>query len=273
MEKYKSLLLFVAAVLVASFTALLAYNWMNSKSVVEEGSMKTQEVAVSTTYLPMGTVLKKPMVKTIPFLRGSLPETEVFTEASLLIGRVLISPVNSNEPILKSRLAPDSVSGGGVAAIVDPTKRAMAVKVDKVSGVSGFLHPGNRVDVLVTLKKLDKKRTPVTKIVLQNILVIATGTEMQQKDKEKPSSVDVITLELTPNESERLALATTQGTIQLALRNYANSKEVVSKGITIDSLLYGISVKKSGKRQYIRKTPKATTVQLIKGSTVSEIKF
>ncbi len=273
MGKYKSLVLFVAAVLVASFTALLAYDWMKSKSVTEEGSINIQEVAVSTTFLPMGTVLKKPMVKIIPFLRGSLPEKEVFTDASLLNGRVLISPVHANEPILKSRLAPDSVSAGGVAAVVDPNKRAMAIKVDKVSGVSGFLHPGNRVDVLVTLKKLDKKRTPVTKIVLQNILVIATGTQMQQKNKEKPSSVDVITLELTPNESERLALATTQGTIQLALRNYANSEEVATKGITIDRLLSGMSVKQSKKRRSFRKRPKTTTVQLIKGSVVSEIKF
>jgi pilus assembly protein CpaB len=273
MEKYKSLILFVAAVLVASFTALLAYNWMKSKSFTEEGSIKTQEVAVSTTYLPMGTVLKKPMVKTIPFLKGSLPETEVFTDASLLNGRVLISPVNANEPILKSRLAPDSVSGGGVAAIVDPNKRAMAVKIDKVSGVSGFIHPGNRVDVLVSLNKLDKKRTPVTKIVLQNILVIATGTEIQQKDKEKATSVEVITLELTPDESERLALATSQGKIQLALRNYANAEEVASKGVTIDRLLYGMPVEKNKKIKYVRRTPKATIVQLIKGSTVSEIKF
>lgn len=272
MEKYKSLLLFVAAVLVASFTALLAYNWMTSKSVVEEGSMKTQEVAVSTTYLPMGTVLKKPMVKTIPFLRGSLTETEVFTDTSLLIGRVLITPVNANEPILKSRLAPDSISAGGVAAVIDPGKRAMAVKVDKVSGVSGFLHPGNRVDVLVTLNKSDKKRTPVTKIVLQNILVIATGTELQQKNKEKASSVDVITLELTPNESERLALATTQGTIQLALRNYANTEIVNSKGVTIDRLLSGMLAKKRKKSRAVRKR-KATTVQLIKGSVVSNVKF
>jgi pilus assembly protein CpaB len=180
------------------------------------------------------------MLKTTLFLKGSLPEGECFADPASLEGKVLIMPVRADEPILRSRLAPDNISGGGVAAVVDPNTRAMAVRVDKVIGVSGFVHPGNRVDVLVSLQKDEKKDNPVTKIVIQNILVLATGTEVEQKGKnEKPVQVDVITLELTPEEAEKLALATSQGKIQLALRNYNSSEEVSTRGETISSLLSG----------------------------------
>jgi pilus assembly protein CpaB len=155
-------------------------------------------------------------------------------------------PVKANEPILKSRLAPDSIATGGVAAVVDPNKRAMAVKVDKVIGVSGFVHPGNRVDVLVSLQKTERDDKPITKIVLQNILVLATGAEMEQRGKnEKPVQVDVITLELMPEDAEKLALATTEGKIQLALRSFNSSEEIATRGATIPTLLSGQPVQLS----------------------------
>lgn len=248
MGKYKPVVLIGAAIVVALITSIAAYNWLKEKAAAKESSFQTQPVAVAIMDLSWGTVLNKEMIKQVTFLKGSLPDGEYFSDPSSLQGRVLISPVKASEPILKSRLAPDSVSSGGVAAIIDPKKRAMAVKVDKVIGVSGFVHPGNRVDVLVTLTKTDKDATPITKIVLQNIPVLAVGTEMEQKGKnEKPVQVDVITLELTPEEAEKLALATTQGKIQLALRNYNNTEEVLTKGATIPALLTGQSTQ-SGTR-------------------------
>ena len=96
-------------------------------------------------------------------------------------GRVLIVSLKQNEPILETKLAPTSVSTGGVSAVVTPGKRAISVKGDKVLGISGFIKPGNRVDVLVTLKHGKKKET--TKIVLENVLVLATGKEIQENDK------------------------------------------------------------------------------------------
>ena len=112
------------------------------------------------------------------------------------MGRTVIYPVKASEPIFDSKLAPTSVSMGGVAALITPKKRAMAVKVDKIVGVSGFIHPGNRVDVLVTLSlEAPGRRTDQPEIVLENILVLATGTELEKTGKqEKPAQVDVITL-------------------------------------------------------------------------------
>ena len=101
-----------------------------------------------------GTVLNSQMIKTAPYLRKSLPSGYHETAKSLE-GRVLIYPVKANEPIFESSLAPTSIKAGGMAAVVTPNKRAMAVKVDKVVGVSGFVFPGNRVDMLVTLTGQD----------------------------------------------------------------------------------------------------------------------
>ncbi len=238
MGKYKPVLLLSGAVIVALITSIMAYNWLKKEANAKEANLQTRQVAVAVADLPWGTALSKEMVKTTTFLKGSLPEGECFADAASLEGKVLIMPVTANEPILRSRLAPDGIKTGGVAAVVDPNKRAMAVKVDKVIGVSGFVHPGNRVDVLVSLQKVEKNSNPITKIVLQNIPVLATGTEIEQKGRnEKPVQVDVITLEVAPEEAEKLALATSEGKIQLALRNYNSSKEVSTRGETISSLL------------------------------------
>ncbi len=238
--KNKHLIVLGIAVIVGLLTSALIYTWLQKKTVVKEAAFQTYPVAVAVTDLSWGTVLNKQMIKSVPFLKGSLPEADCFPDPSVLEGRVLISPVKANEPILKSRLAPDNISTGGIAAVIDPKKRAMAVHVDKVIGVSGFIHPGNRVDVLLTVTKPGKDVTPLTKIVLQNILVLAAGTELEQGGKnEKPVPVDVITLELTPEEAEKLAHATTQGRIQLALRNYSDTEEVSTRGATIPILLAG----------------------------------
>jgi pilus assembly protein CpaB len=251
MQRYKPILFLGLAVVIGLVTSAMIYNWLQSKNVSTKTTAGTQSVAVAMIDLPGGTVLNSAMIKTVPFLDGSLPQGTFFSDAAALEGKVVMSQVKAYEPILKSRLAPDDISTGGVAAVIDPKKRAMAVKVDKVIGVSGFVHPGNHVDVLVTLNKTDKDATAITKIVLQNIMVLAAGTEMEQTSKnEKPVAVDVITLELMPEEAEKLAYAASQGKVQLALRNYTNKEEVVTRGITQVSLLSGGAPQ--GKPQQIR---------------------
>ena len=124
----------------------------------------------------------------------------------------------------------------------------MAVKVDPVIGVSGFIHAGNRVDVLVTIVP-DKNASsnPVTKIVLENILVLAAGPDVEKKGKE-PTNVNVITLEVAPEEAEKLALAATEGKLQLALRNFNDTDDVRTKGTTVPILLASYNAGKREKR-------------------------
>jgi pilus assembly protein CpaB len=275
MGKYRPFIFLGIAIIVALITSILIYNFLQKKAVVKEVvSLETQPVAVAVVDLSWGTALAKEMIRMEPYLKKSLPEGS-FPGSSSLEGRVVISTIKAGEPVLESRLAPRGVKTGGVAAIVSPKKRAMAVKVDKVIGVSGYIYPGNRVDVLVTLTK-GEKATSIAKTVLENILVLAVGAEKETKGKEeKPSLVDVITLEVTPVEGEKLALAATEGKLLLALRNFSDTEDVLTRGATVPALLSSYTpVEKTravrGKRVTTREVFR---IELIKGSNVSEIKL
>ncbi len=199
----KVLLLFGAAILIALFAALYSYKHLQKGTTVVEKSpvSDTRSVAVALTDLSWGTTLDRTMVKMVPYLKESLPPGS-FSDPAALAGRVLLSPVKANEPVLESRLAPTTIRSGGIAAVVTPNNRAMSVKVDRISGIAGFIHPGNRVDVLVTLQDQERDRAPVTKTVLENILVLAAGPQVEADGKrERPAQVDVITLEVTPGEA------------------------------------------------------------------------
>jgi pilus assembly protein CpaB len=225
-------------------------------------------VAVATVDLNWGTKLEPAMVKTVSYLKDSLPPGYTSDPGSVK-GRILISPLRQNEPIVEYKLAQASVTTGGVSAVVTPGKRALAVKGDKVIGISGFIRPGNRVDVLVTLPDPSHKRKKITKTVLEDILVLATGTEIQEKGEGgKPHSVDVYTLEVTPKEGEKLALAAAEGKLQFALRNVTDKETVLTWGATIPGTLASYRpkvTKKSGRKTF--------TVQVIKGDKVSKIKL
>ncbi len=237
MGKYKSLMLLGIAVVIAFFTSLLIYGYIRGKGRVKEVRLEVQPVVVAAIDLSWGTRITNEMVKKVNFLKGSLT-TGYFSDPASVVGRVLIYPVKMNEPILESRLAPTEVKTGGIAAVITPRKRAVAVKVDRVIGVSGFVHPGNRVDVLMTLAT-GRTFNPVTKTILENVLVLAVGPETKEKKglEERASPAEVITLEVTPEEAEKLALAATEGKLQLALRNFGDMENTVTRGTTVSSLL------------------------------------
>jgi pilus assembly protein CpaB len=170
------------------------------------------------------------------------------------------------------RLAPTSVSTGGVSAVVKPGKRALAVKGDKVIGVSGFIRPADRVDVLVTLTDPRYKRD-TTKIVLQDVLILATGTEVVENGEGgKPHPVDVYTLEVTPEEGEKLALAASQGKLQFALRNVTDKETVLTKGETIRTALASFRPKEQTRSAKGRVINRSFSVEVIKGGKVSKVK-
>lgn len=273
--KLVPILIIVIAISIAFAAALLAYNKFqnqNKPTIVEEGLGDTLQIAVAKLDLPWGTLIEKGMIRMEPYLKESLP-SGYFAEQHVLEGRTLIYPVSINEPIFESSLAPTSASGG-IAAVLSPKKRAMSVKVNKVIGISGFISPGNRVDVLVTTQRKRVNSTPlhITKTVLENILVLAIGSEMGKNNKQDKTqkAVDVITLEVTPEEGETLALATNSGTVQLALRNYSDTEEVLTQGSTIKTMLASYS-KKETSNPMIKQ--EFHTVTVIKGVNVNEVMF
>ena len=181
------------------------------------------------------------------------------------------------EPVLEYRLAPENVTTGGVSAVIQSGMRAVAVKGDKVIGISGFIQPGNRVDVLVTLKD-PRSKEETTKLVLSNVQVLAAGTEVVENEEGKPNPVDVYTLEVDPEQAEKLSLAATKGKLQFALRNMMDTETVLTKRATIPhtlASLRGDPPKPKTPEAIKRWVPRtrSTTVEMIKGDKVSKQKF
>lgn len=237
MGRYAPIILLVAAVAVALITSVVTYNYLQEKKEVGVvKSVETVPVAVAALDLYGGSVINRERVKLKTFMAGSLQEGTFFSDLEALEGRVVLSPVKAGEPVLLSRLAPESLAHGGVPAVIKENKRAISLRVDQVIGVAGFIKPGDKVDILVTLSNPDGGET-ITKIVLENMLVLATGAQVAKSAEGAAAPVGVITIEVTPEEAEKVALATTMGRIQLALRSYKDSKEVYTRGATVPALL------------------------------------
>jgi pilus assembly protein CpaB len=240
-------------------------------------------VVVAVADLPWGTKLKPEMLKTLLFLKGSLSLGH-FSDPLEIEGRVTITPLKRNDAITESRLAPVEVTTGGVSAIITPGKRAVAAKGDKVIGIAGFINPGNRVDVLVTMTD-PRTKSEITKIVLENILVLATGTQLEQAGEGKPGPVDVYTLEVTPEEGEILGLAATHGVLRFALKNTLDREVVLTAGATIPRTLASYSKKKpeppvkkpeppvKKKVRFRKKSVSTFTVEIIKNGEVTKKKI
>jgi pilus assembly protein CpaB len=279
MGKWRAILPIAMAVLIAFFGSIFLYKWLQSQTGTKiiKSEVASVPVCVAAVDLAWGSKLQKEMIKTVPFLKESLP-TGYFSDPADLKDRIVISPMIPNEPIVERRLASSDVKMGGVSAVIKPGKRAIAVKGDKVIGISGFIKPSDRVDVLVTLTD-PKNKKEITKMVLENILVLATGTEIQENGKNGTAPVDVYTLELTPEECERLSLAAAKGKLQFALRNQMDLEPVVTEGVTISQALDSLRgpapvVKKTPDQKPRRRyKPRAVSVQVIKGSEVSHQKL
>lgn len=233
---------------IGAVSSLLAYGYV--QQLLDEArtelsaNNRMTSVAVAAHTLPWGTVLSSDAVRVVSFPSESVPEG-TFPSSDELIGRVLLTPLASQEPILVSKLAPTAVTTGGIAAITHPEKRAMAIKVDDVTAVGGILKSGDHVDVLTTMSRVLNGGEPATKLVLADITVLSTGLDSSiakedesilsgQKATRTPPTV--VTLEVTPHEAERLSLASMEGKVHLALRNPRSAATVVTPGVTVSSL-------------------------------------
>ena len=195
------------------------------------------------------------------------------------VGRVLIYAVEANEPVLKHALAPNG--SFGLSAKIPDGMRATSVKTNEVMNVAGFIFPGSRVDVLVTLRG-DSSTGSMTRTVLQNVQVLATGTKMDPDPNGKPENVSVVTLLVTPEQSEKLALAQNQaaqnqGTIHFVLRNGGDTATPETAPVDM-AALSGIPRKvpvAHGKRVVAPKIPDPLTytVETLVGGKVIVSKF
>jgi len=275
MGNWKTIAPILISIVIAVAGSVFIYRWISSKTGPKEVvKLQTEAVpiAVAAVDLQWGTQLKPEMIQTAPFLKESLP-VGYFTRTADLNNRVVISPIKKGEPLVEHRLAPESIKTGGVSAVLESGKRAVAVKGDKVMGLAGFVNPGNRVDVMVTIQD-PRANLEKTKVVLENIPVLASGTQIQKNEKGEPSPVDVYTLEVTVEEAEKLSLAATKGKLQFALRNITDTEPVLTKGTTISQVLASLSRRVAKSKAPVKWEPRdsSVTVEVIKGNDVKKEK-
>ena len=263
-----------SALALSLVAGVILFQWMVSRRVPAPALTKVETArmaVVAARDLTRGTRLAPDMLKLTSFPAESLP-LQSFSQASEIDGRVLLAPVFKDEAVTGGKLAPEGAKGGGVSALIGPGKRAMAVKGNKVMGLSGFIRPGNMVDVLVSLDGEGEQKS-VAKLVLANVPVLATGNELEYDPKsDKPSSVEIYTLEVTPEESEVLALASTKGTLHFALRGSDDSGPALTQGVDVSQAL--ASNRPAQAKRAARTGPaRESTMQVITGSKLGTVNF
>ena len=237
MKNMRSVVMLIIALLAGLTAVALAAKW-----VQQQGQATGNKIAVAGADLQLGSRLTPEMIQMADWPASSVP-AGAFVDPKLLIDRVVKTSVIRGEPILENKLAPEG-SRGGLSAVVEGGKRAITVRVNEVVGVAGFALPGNYVDIMVNTqeegaKSGDRDRT-ISKIVLEHILVLAVAQE-SSRDETKPKVVNAVTLEVTPEQAEKLDLARSVGTLSLVLRNQTDLDPTATTGVTKDVLLQRVT--------------------------------
>jgi pilus assembly protein CpaB len=267
MNRNRLLLIGFAALIAAGAISVLVYRVLNA--AIASAHSPTNVAVVAAFDLPVGSVITDRDVK-VERYSGDIPEG-AFREAKDVVGRGVITSVARNEILLPSKLAADK-AGGGLPAMIPQGKRAVAVKVNEVIGVAGFALPGTRVDVVVTgnVQQNNNPGDVTATTVLQNVQVMAAGQKLQTNADGKPETVQVITLLVTPEEAQKLALASQEGRIQLTLRNPLDDESPDIHAVR-NASIYGVAApaapRARGKApvQVAAQTP-IYTVETIKGN-------
>ena len=211
MNRTRMMIVAFFALVLSALVSVMAYRQVRAR--LNPGDDRSQ-IVVAAERLPLGTRLDEDNLRLAPW-SSSVALEGSFSDPLVLIGRGVIVPMIPNEPVLDSKLAPTE-AGAGLTSAIPEGMRAVAVKVNDVIGVAGFVLPGTRVDVILTG---EDNKVEVSKIILENIQVLAADQNLEQDASGKPREVQVITLLVTPEESQKVALASVEGRIQLALRN------------------------------------------------------
>lgn len=229
------LLLAIACGAVAGYSALQLLQRQPAPLQAEEPSSAAQ-VVVARRDLPVGHLVGEEDVRLVDWPNESVPEGYT-TSVPEVVGRGLMQAVRMNEPLLDSRLAGRG-AGAGLPVVVPEGMRALSIRVDEVIGVAGFIDTGTRVDVLLSIvPPADSRGDPVTRIIMQNLEVLARGQNIQRDEQGQPLIVTVVTLSVTPEQAEELTLASKFGQIHLALRNVLDVREVETPGVRMTGLL------------------------------------
>ena len=238
MRNKRLIIALLAAVGFGLFAAVSVSRYLASAQAFTKN---LNSVVVAKVEIPVGTRIIQEHLAVAQFPKNVTPEGAFQKIDDKLVGRVAVVSIAPREPLTESRLAPVG-SAGGLSSVIPDGYRAMTVKVDDVVGVSGFIMPGTLVDVVVVIQppKSSGQEETVSKIVLQNIKVLASGQNIDKRKNEKEAErVKAVTLQVTPEQAEKLALASSEGRLQLVMRNSVDQGDEVTPGANKSSLLAG----------------------------------
>jgi pilus assembly protein CpaB len=237
MRNKRFFIVLVGALLFGLLAAVSVSRYLSSAQAYTKNLSR---VAVAKVAIPVGTKIIPEQVMVVQFPKESTPDG-AFDSAEKLAGRVAVTNIAPREPITEARLAPEGTAGG-LSAVIPEGYRAMTVKVDDVVGISGFIMPGTLVDVVVVIDPQERAgmQDPISKIVLQNIKVLANGQNIDKPENQRDAnSVKAVTLLVTPEQAEKLALAASEGKLQLVMRNSIDQGDEQTQGIDKRGLLGG----------------------------------
>lgn len=260
----------VAALVLASIAAYMVYNFLSTKEK-EAAAQKTgmQPVVVAAVQIPFGAKLQTMQLKVVDWPKANLPEGTK-SDPKALEGRMATAMIPANSPVLESSLAPVQSGGGVMSYIIPEGHRAVTVAVNDVVGVAGFVLPNSIVDVVATVTPPSgSQNTRLSKIVLQNIKVLATGQVLEQKEG-KPVTSPTVTLDVTPEQAEKLIIAS-ENRVQLILKHLGDTEEVKTTGATVASLIGGYGPPRPAGRPVARRA-KAPAEKPISGVKVEVIR-
>ena len=233
MKNPRAFLMIVISIGIGLGAVVLASRWISQQATVA-----SSKIVVAAQDIDLGTPLTPQMLKVADWPKGNVPAGAT-EDIKTLDTRVVKTSLLRGEPVLESKLAPLGATGG-LSAVIKEGNRAMTVRVNDVVGVAGFALPGNYVDIVVNTEdesvKAENVNKSISKIVLEHILVLAVAQE-QNRDETKPIVVNAVTLEVTPEQAEKLDLARSVGSLSLVLRNQVDTSVVTTTGSTKRDLL------------------------------------
>lgn len=256
------------AVSIAAFASYALYNYLRGQEEqvrrVVGQAVATQKVVVADKEIAVGKSIEAAQLKTVDWPITTVP-AGAYTAPGELTGRVALYTMVSGDPVIEHKLVPKEGLGGVMTYRIPEGHRAMTVAVDQVSGVAGFVTPGSMVDVVLTTTP-EGFRQPISKIVLQNVPVLATGQIVEQQPDGKPVVVPTVTVDVTPENSEKLAIASTQGRLQLILRKAGDMDLARTSGTNVSKVVSGAErprvVERVVERVVVKEPKKPDTVSV-----------
>jgi pilus assembly protein CpaB len=233
---HRLLSVFVFAVIVAGAASFLLYRLLTAHVGFHPKPAAQHKLVVAARDLQVGTLLKEADVRPVVWT-GNAPPTGIVSDLREALGRGVVAVIYAGEPLLEARLARKG-AGAGLAGTIPMGMRAVALRVNEVIGLAGFVVPGMRVDVIIAGNESGgRPEDTLSRTILQNIEVLSAGQKIEQTADGKPADAQVVNLLVTPDEAEALSLASSEAKVQLVLRNPLDTQKALTAGTSLGKLL------------------------------------